>query len=383
MKNYYVKDCTSSYQKNKWLYKYQFGFRENHSTLQALIESVDNIKLDIDDNKIVCGIFADLSKAFNTVDHSILIKKIEYYGIRGIAKNLVTSYLTNRRQYVQVNGSKSEYLPVTCGVPQGSVLGPLLFLLFINDIVNSCPAAKLIIFADDTSVFLSNKKFDQLLIETESTLKQLMEWFEANRLTLNTSKSNFIIFRTSQRKINNMPEKININGKDVYRTDKIKYLGITIDEHLTWKPHIHEISNSLRRYFPIFYNIRSYLNIENCRSIYYAYIYSRMKYGIPIYGMANSGDLKQLQTLQNKLMKVLLNKNCMFPTNQLHTDLNILKITDIFNLEILIFVFSQFNNLLPEIFDDYFVTFSSLHNIATRGNTTKFIIPRHYTNMGT
>ena len=99
--------------------------------------------------------------------------------------------------------------------------------------------------------------------------------------------------------------------------------------------------------------------------------------------MANSGDLKQLQTLQNKLMKVLLNKKYMFPTNQLHTDLNILKIIDIFNLEILIFVFSQFNNLLPEIFDDYYVTFSSLHNIATRGNTTKFIIPRHYTNMGT
>ena len=162
-------------------------------------------------------------------------------------------------------------------MPQGSVLGPLLFLLFINDIVNSCPAAKLVIFADDTSVFLSNKKFDQLLIEAESTLKQLMKWFEANRLTLNTSKSNFIIFRTSQRKINNLPEKININGKDVYRTDKIKYLGITIDEHLTWKPHINEISNSLRRYFPIFYNIRSYLNIENCRSIYYAYIYSRIK----------------------------------------------------------------------------------------------------------
>ena len=236
----------------KCLYKYQFGFRENHSTLQALIETVDNIKSDIDNNNIVCGIFADLSKAFDTVDHSILIKKIDYYGIRGVANELIDSYLTNRKQYVQVNGSKSEYLPITCGVPQGSVLGPLLFLLFINDIVYSCPAAKLVIFADDTSVFFSNKSIAQLIVQAELTLRQLMKWFEANRLTLNTSKSNFIIFRTIRRKIGDLPDKINIFGKDVHRTDKIKYLGVLIDEHLTWKYHITELRNSLRRYFPIF-----------------------------------------------------------------------------------------------------------------------------------
>ena len=167
--------------KKKCLYDYQFGFRENHSTLQALIETVDNIKLDIDNNKLVCGIFADLSKAFDTVDHSILIKKIDYYGIRGVAKNLITSYLTNRKQYVQVNGSKSKYLPITCGVPQGSVLGPLLFLLFINDIVHSCPEAKLVMFADNTSVFFSSKKLAQLTAQAKETLKHLMNWFEANR----------------------------------------------------------------------------------------------------------------------------------------------------------------------------------------------------------
>ena len=214
------------------------------------------------------------------------------------------------------------------------------------------------------------------------TIKNYLNWFEANRLTLNTSKSNFIIFRTLQSNLDGLPDIINVCGKDIYRTDRIKYLGILIDEHLTWKYHITELRNSLRRYFPVFYNIRSYLELENCRSIYYAYLYSRIKYGIPIYGMANSGDINQIQTLQNKLMKVLLRKNYMYPTNQLHNDLNILKITDIFKQEILIFVFSQYHKLLPEIFNNYYVTFSNIHHIATRGSSTKFIIPKHYSNMG-
>ena len=297
--------------------------------------------------------------------------------MRGVAKDLINSYLTNRKQFVQVNGSKSEYLPITCGVPQGSVLGLLLFLIFINDIVNSCPAAKLCIFADDTSVFLSNTCINQLLIQSEHTIMQLMNWFEANKLTLNTSKTNFIIFRNSQKTLLNLPDKININGNEIYKTDKIKYLGVFIDEHLTWKHHIIELCNSLRRYFPIFYNIRSLLSLENCRTIYYTNIYSRIKYGIPIYGMANSVDLNALQTLQNKLLKVLLSRTHLFPTNQLHNDLNILKICNIFSQEVLNFVYSQFYNLLPEIFKDYYVTFSNIHNICTRDHDIRFIIPKH------
>ena len=136
-------------------YKYQFGFRTNHSTEHALIEIVDQIRLSIDKNQLTCGIFIDLSKAFDTVDHNILINKLDHYGIRGNALNLFRSYLSNRKQYTVIENNKSQTNNINCGVPQGSVLGPLFFLLFINDLPNCCPTGKVRIFADDTNVFFS------------------------------------------------------------------------------------------------------------------------------------------------------------------------------------------------------------------------------------
>ena len=135
------------------LYKYQFGFRKNHSTEHALIEIVDQIRFSIDNSQLTCGIFIDLSKAFDTVDHNILLGKLEHYGIRGNALKLFKSYLSNRNQYTVTENNKSQISNIECGVPQGSVLGPLFFILFINDLPNCCPLGKVRIFADDTNVF--------------------------------------------------------------------------------------------------------------------------------------------------------------------------------------------------------------------------------------
>ena len=186
--------------KSNILYKYQFGFRKNHSTEHALIELVDQIKLNMGGNKMTCGIFIDLSKAFDTVNHKILIDKLEHYGIRGKALDIFKSYLSNRKQYVQLENSKSELCPIYIGVPQGSVFGPLFFILFINDLYKCCPDGKVRLFADDTTIFFHKNNIKDIISTGKLIMIQLAIWLKANKLTLNAEKSSFTIFKSSRKK---------------------------------------------------------------------------------------------------------------------------------------------------------------------------------------
>ena len=218
--------------KNQLLYKYQYGFRKNHSTEHALIELVDQIRLNMDKKKMTCGIFIDLSKAFDTVNHDILLSKLENYGIRGNALDLLKSYLSDRKQYTQIGKCKSPVRSVDCGVPQGSVLGPLLFLLYINDLPACCPLGKVRIFADDTTIFFHSDNIDDIIRTSRIIMTQLSSWFTANKLTLNADKSSFTLFRSAKKIIQNIPDQIEFDGKQLKRTPHIKFLGILLEEKL-------------------------------------------------------------------------------------------------------------------------------------------------------
>ena len=179
---------------NDTLYKYQFGFREQHSTELALILLLDKITEAIENNEYSVAIFLDLSKAFDMVNHKILLSKLEFYGVRGLPLQWFNSYLSNRKQYVSYNGSNSCHLNISCGVPQGSILGPLLFLVFINDLHNVSENLFFILFADDSNLLLNGPNLNDLCRQMNTELINVVNWFKMNKLCLNVKKTNFMVF---------------------------------------------------------------------------------------------------------------------------------------------------------------------------------------------
>ena len=220
---------------NNTLYKYQFGFRKNHSTSLALIETIDMIYESLDKGEFVIGIYFDLQKAFDTVDHKILLDKLYNYGIRGNLYEWLGNYLFNRSQYTVVNNVSSDFGNVTCGVPQGSVLGPLLFLIYTNDLTNSVPDAKIKLFADDTNLFIHGDDILLLIKQANMLLSDLNDWFLANKLSLHIDETCYSLFANRYYS----PDIVlRINNIEIKRVKSCKYLGVYIDDRLTWNEHI-------------------------------------------------------------------------------------------------------------------------------------------------
>src|ERR1700733_1416209 len=214
------------------LFDGQFGFRKGFSTYMAVLEMCDKISEARDNNMFSIGVFFDLSKAFDTVNHEILLKKLEYYGIRGMGLIWLENYLKNRSQYVLYNGSSSHILAINCGVPQGSILGPLLFLLYINDIHLTSSILQFIMFADDTNVFMSDNLLPTLIRNMNEELAKVEIWFKANKLSLNLNKTNYILF-TSKKKMSFVHEhefSISIDNQCINRVTSAKFLGVYIRE---------------------------------------------------------------------------------------------------------------------------------------------------------
>ena len=183
---------------NKVLFKYQYGFRKLYSTTLALFEITDKIIQYLDEGNYCISTFVDLTKAFDTVDHELLLQKLEHYGIRGHANDFFRTYLTDRQQYMVINDAKSSLGKIECGVPQGSVLGLLFFTTYINDIQNAVGAENFRLFADETALFMSHTNLTQLLCDIKTKIKHLMKWCNSNKLTINAEKNKIYPFSYDQ-----------------------------------------------------------------------------------------------------------------------------------------------------------------------------------------
>ena len=225
---------------NKLLYEKQFGFQQKCSTDYAILQLTKNIYESFDRNTFTLGVFVDLSKAFDTVNHKILLKKLTCFGIKGIYLNWFKSYLNNRKQFISYDKKETAMLNLMCGVPQGSILGPLLFLLYVNDIQHASTILEPIMFADDTNLFISHKNITTLFSTMNKELTKIQEWFNANKLSLNISKTKYSFFHPlawSDRIPLTLP-KLEINANTIKREYTMKFLGILLDENISWKAHI-------------------------------------------------------------------------------------------------------------------------------------------------
>ena len=290
-------------EKYKCIYELQFGFREKHSTNHALINITETIKSALDNNKTVCGIFVDLQKAFDTVNHEILLEKLKHYGIRGIANEWFTTYLTNRKQFVSINGFDSCVKILRHGVPQGSVLGPLLFILYINDFHLAIKHSNVYHFADDTNLLHINESFKKTQKYLNFDLKFLHKWLLANKISLNCDKSQMIIFHKPRTKL---PDKIKIkiNGTILRHTHAIKYLGVYLDETLSGDQHCTELSKTLSRANGMLSKARHYVP-EEIKSLYHALFSSHLNYGSQIWGQTNNIHQNKIFLLQKAALRII------------------------------------------------------------------------------
>ena len=258
---------------NDVLYNLQFGFRKHHSTSLTLMILYDKISKTLYEGDYVLGVFLDFSKAFDTVNHEILLRKLYSYGIRGIAHEWLKSYLDCRSQYVVFNEAKSKPMNITCGVPQGSILGPLLFLLYINDMPTVSNILFPILFADDTNVFMSEKNVDDLISSVHKEMVNVTEWLNANKLSLNVSKTYYIIFRSQGMRNPVVTTPLIIKDETIKRDHKTKFLGVILDEKLTWADHILYIKGKLAKGLGIICKARKLLNAQTLRTLYHCFVY--------------------------------------------------------------------------------------------------------------
>ena len=348
------------------LYKFQYGFRTKHSTKHALIQITEAIRKSIDDGNLACGVFIDLQKAFDTVNHKILINKLSYYGIRGTANDWFKSYLSNRTQYVSVNNYHSSNSPITHGVPQGSVLGPLLFLIYINDLNNAIKHSTTHHFADDTNLLFVNKSIKKINLSINEDLKLLCEWLRANRISLHTSKSEIILFRSVHSKISKHLN-FRLSGQKVTLSTSVKYLGIHLDQHLTWENHLKTLKPKLARAAGMLAKIRHYVPADALNSIYFAIFNSHLNYGNQIWCQTKTEKTNQLARLQEKAIRIIKFKLAHEPVLPLFYKMKTLTMYDQVTLENCLFVFDQLNKNIPESFTDYFTKIQQVHDHNTRG----------------
>ena len=359
--------CIAFLNKHNILYDDQFGFRPKHSTNMAIIKLVNKIVQAANNDEITAGLFLDLSKAFDTIKHDILLDKMAHYGIRGLALEWFRNYLSNRKQFVDYNSHNSELKLINTGMPQGSILGPLGFIIYVNDIPNSVPNLSLILYADDTSAFTSHKDISTLNNIMNDGLFKLNKWFQSNKLSLNTKKSNVMLFGTHIKTNQYRNElKVSIENAEIECVNACKFLGVTIDQNLTWENHINQLTKKCSSSIGMLFKVKNFLPETALLSLYNTLVLSHINYGITAWSSAGISAKTRLHILQKRALRAISHSEFRSHSNPLFIKYNQLKIDELCKLNIGTFMYKYSNNILPSTFNLMFITNADTHNYNTR-----------------
>ena len=351
---------------NNILSKTQFGFRKGMSTETAIINFIDKIHNGLNKRNHTAAIFMDLSKAFDVLDHNILALKLEHYGFRGKSLKLLLSFISNRKYFVCANGVNSDTKTVNIGVPQGSTLGPLLFLIYVNDMINSSSIFDFTQFADDTTLTVSGPDLNLLTQIIETELEKVLDWLVANKLIINLTKTHTMLFsnKRGERKLS-----IKARNNELEQKSECKFLGLIVDEEINWKAHIHFISNKISKTAALLRLLKYTFPKHILKTLYMSLIQPYYNYCNIIWGAADKSTIEPLLILQKKSIRIINRAYYLEHTEPLFTSMKILKLSQLYKLNCIMLIYKC-------IYSERFISFknrmfrsSHFHQYNTRNNT--------------
>jgi hypothetical protein len=371
----------------------QFGFRKKHSTVHPMVQFTNFISEALNRKEHAIALFCDLRKAFDTVDHVILLKKLKKLGIKGSAHLWFSDYLKNRQQFVQLNGKSSSLLSILLGVPQGSILGPILFLIYINDLPN-CSLLLSLLFADDATAFSSGKNINDLVAFVNTEFHKMSIYFRAHKMALHPAKTKFILFTNSKtidegaieillnnnNANENFPEKISNVERITVNSDvpAMKFLGVFLDPKLNFKHHIKQLSSKLSRALYILRSVKNVLSPNALKTIYYSIFHCHLIYSIQIWTCTSAGPINEIFLKQKQAIRIITGSKYNAHTEPLFKSCKILPLNELSMYFKLQFMQNYLQGFLPTSFSDSWILNSERRgdeNRAVRRNDDDFYIP--------
>jgi hypothetical protein len=379
---------------NDLLYQHQYGFLPKRSTEHNLMYIMDYITTALNDGMYCIGVFLDLKKAFDVCSHSILLKKLKKMGINDTALEWFRNYLSGRSQKVDINGTLSDSKDINISVIQGSILGPILFLCYINDFWSATTLFSAL-FADDTTCLGKGKILSELTLYVNQELQKIANWFRSNKMAVNTNKTKFIIFRTRGKPINPIDCRLLFNGNEIgkpedpsliYEIERIhnegsltsfKLLGVLLDEYLSFDDHINSLCTKISKSLFCINRVKNFVNQETKKTLYFAMIHSHLSYCINVYSSANSTSLNRLILKQKEAIRIICNTGFREHTAPLFKQLKILPLNELIHLSKLKFMHSFYHNKLPESFYRMWLSNRERNPERVLRNADQLYIPAH------